>query len=433
MTHPAAAPEVPGEAWTLPLGEVRPLAAAQVLGPPSLYWARETDGQSIAGFGVAATLGPVGGDAALLDRLTADVQRRRERAPGTRLPPLVWLGGLGFGPSAVKDPRWEPFGTARFQLPRLAIWRAEGGSHVTAFDADPDRARTRAEEVVARLGAARLSDAEPPPASPGPGARVEVDRAGWQALHARALATIASGALEKVVLARPIDLEGDGGGLIPVLARLEADGQQGTLFAFEGTPGTWFVGLSPELLVRVEDRVVFTEAIAGTARQGAGDSLLSDERMLREQGAVVEAIRAGLTPLCEELRIPDRPGLLTLRDLVHLRTPVEGRLREGTSLDAVVASLHPTPATGGTPRARALAFLSEHEGLDRGWYAGALGGVGPRGLHLSVGLRSALLHPGGVRLFVGAGVVAGSTADFEWLETETKARPMMRAVGHPIA
>src|SRR5690606_41827315 len=97
MTHPAAAPEVPGEAWTLPLGEVRPLAAAQVLGPPSLYWARETDGQSIAGFGVAAALGPVGGDAALLDRLTPDVQRRRERAPGTCLAPHVRSGGVCVG------------------------------------------------------------------------------------------------------------------------------------------------------------------------------------------------------------------------------------------------------------------------------------------------------------------------------------------------
>ena len=55
--------------------------------------------------------------------------------------------------------------------------------------------------------------------------------------------------------------------------------------------------------------------------------------------------------------------------------------------------------------------------------------MGPDGLHLSVGLRSALIHPGGARLFVGAGVVAGSTADAEWEETEAKARPMLRAVG----
>ena len=427
MTGPSPAHASPAPAaWTLPVA-VRPLEAAKALGAPQLFWAREAEGVSLAGFGIADTRRGDDLRGGLLESLERDVQLR-QRAGGQRLPPLVWLGGVGFGAAPSRDPRWTGFGQVRFQLPRLAVWSEGDASFVTAFAADASEARAAADRARARLGEARVPAA---PSGPGraPTLRRPGDAGGWHELHARAMAAIASGALSKVVLARPVDLEGALSGPIPVLERLGEDGRQGTLFAFQGEGDAWFVGLTPETLVRVRDGVVSTEAIAGTARTGLGEALLSDERMLREQGAVVSAIRDALSPLCDRLEVPSRPELLSLRDLVHLRTPVEGHLREGVSLDAVVRALHPTPATGGTPRERALPFLAEHEGFDRGWYAGALGGVGPMGLHLSVGLRSALLHPGGARLFVGAGVVAGSTAQVEWDETEAKALPMLRAVG----
>src|SRR5690606_24774561 len=285
------------------------------------------------------------------------------------------------------------FGGVRFQLPRLSVWRVGDASYVTAFADDPAQARAAAEDAQAKLDGRGQG-----PASGGVGAlatRRPGDPEAWRTLHARAIEAIDQGALSKVVLARPVDLEGELEGLVPVLTRLDEDGQQGTLFAFQGEGDAWFVGLTPEVLVRVTEGVVRTEAIAGTARAGEGASLLTDERMRREQGAVVTAIREALEPLCDRLEIPEAPGLLQLRDLVHLRTPIEGHLREGVSLDQVVRALHPTPATGGSPREAALPFLAAHEGFDRGWYAGALGGVGPMGLHLSVALRSALLHPGG--------------------------------------
>jgi salicylate biosynthesis isochorismate synthase/menaquinone-specific isochorismate synthase len=76
-----------------------------------------------------------------------------------------------------------------------------------------------------------------------------------------------------------------------------------------------------------------------------------------------------------------------------------------------------------------MAWLREHEGFPRGWYAGVVGAMGPNQLTLAVALRSALLAGPTARLFVGAGIVEGSRPASEWLETERKARAMLPALG----
>ncbi len=77
----------------------------------------------------------------------------------------------------------------------------------------------------------------------------------------------------------------------------------------------------------------------------------------------------------------------------------------------------------------ALDFIARQEALDRGWYAGAVGALGGGRAHLCVPLRCALLDGATARLFVGAGLVAGSTAPAEWDETQRKAAPMLDALG----
>ena len=83
--------------------------------------------------------------------------------------------------------------------------------------------------------------------------------------------------------------------------------------------------------------------------------------------------------------------------------------------------LHPTPAVGGLPRAEALAWLDDHEGLDRGWYAGPIGWVDGRGEGVFVvALRSALVRGAEATAFVGCGLVRGSEPRAEWDETRAK-------------
>lgn len=429
MSHFKSSHESHRVAWTERLGPVDPLACAAVLGPPTVFWESRARREVVAGYGTCAVLDVEEGTppARVLDAAARSLPGDWSGEPDAPRPPGVWFGGISFTGRDPEDPRWAGFPGARFVLPERLVWSHGAETFATAFAQSPGEAR-RLASLRARL--ATLPSPLPPAAHEGPVFRLLPDRAHWDALHARALEAFASGRLGKVVLARAIDVATEGR-LEPLaaLARMRAEAARGTAFAFHGADGSTFLGLTPETLVRVHGRRVETEALAGTAPAGREEGLLGDERIAREHGAVVEGIREALAPLCERVMVDAQPSLLRLRDVVHLRTRVAASLREDVPVSAVVAALHPTPATNGTPRPEAHAFLSAHERLERGWYAGALGWVGPEGVELVVGLRSALVREKDARLFVGAGVVAGSTAQGEWDETEAKARPMLRALG----
>jgi isochorismate synthase EntC len=147
------------------------------------------------------------------------------------------------------------------------------------------------------------------------------------------------------------------------------------------------------------------------------------------RGALLEA----LGTMCDEITADDEPSLLALPHVQHLHTAVRARLLAGHSLLDLAGAVHPTPAVGGTPRAAALAFIREHEQLDRGWYAAPIGWVGRDAGELAVALRSALVHGGVATLFAGCGIVAGSEPARELAESRVKLRPMQAALAATLA
>lgn len=296
----------------------------------------------------------------------------------------------------------------------MLAWWSGGRTYAAAFG-------ERAEQL---LGA--IEEAEP--VVEVPRARVDAgDRAAWSAMIEGALAQIASGALSKVVLARRLRVRAEA----PfeerrILKVLEARFPSCRTFLLRTEEGSAFLGASPETLCRVQGRLLETEALAGT---GHGEELLSSEKDRREQAWVVEAIVEALRPFAASVEVAPEPGLKRLANVTHLWTPIRAELREGVEAIEAARALHPTPAVGGTPRAAAIAFQRAHEGFDRAWYAGAIGARGPHGLELCVGIRSALVRGSEATVFAGAGIVAGSTADSEWAETERKARALLGALG----
>src|SRR5206468_12518986 len=142
---------------------------------------------------------------------------------------------------------------------------------------------------------------------------------------------------------------------------------------------------------------------------------------------VVDHIVEALSGIARSVQRKPEPGLRALANVVHLHTPISARLAHGRGVADVAAALHPTPAVLGVPAAAARRFLSEHEGLERGLYTGLVGWVGPRRSELAVALRCALIRGNRARLFVGAGIVEGSSAEREWEETEMKARALLEA------
>ena len=136
-----------------------------------------------------------------------------------------------------------------------------------------------------------------------------------------------------------------------------------------------------------------------------------------------------LEPLGLKLEFSAKPELRRLANVQHLQTSLGAVLPTNVRALDVLARLHPTPAVGGTPAETVIPRIREFEGFSRGLYAGALGWIDARGgAEFFVGLRSALIAGPHARLYAGAGIVAGSSPEKEFAETELKFSAMQDAL-----
>ncbi|HUM10931.1 MAG TPA: isochorismate synthase [Myxococcaceae bacterium] len=398
--------------------------------PWTLSW---SDGAwSWAGTGVSAAL-RAPGHGPLLDA----VSRSEVVVEGGSIPPPApWFGGFAFDAAAAIDRWWEAFPAAWALVPRLLLGTDGRYGELVAFvrieeDGLPG-ARERARALL-RQARGTLLDSPAPGSARAPGRPPRVrpqDRGAWDALVSEALEAFESGHLRKVVLARALELQADAALDVPVVrGRMRAIAGPAVGYELRADDGTTLLGASPERLFLLDAGRLETQALASSAAPDEMDRLTGGRKEAREHAAVVESIRTALLPLSSEVEIGAAPEPLALGYVAHLRTPVRARLRPGVTPADVARALHPTAAVGGTPRDEALAFLRSHERLARGWYAGAIGWIGPDRADLRVALRCALVRGTGARLFSGAGCVPGSTVEGEWVETAVKARFMLRAFG----
>ena len=264
------------------------------------------------------------------------------------------------------------------------------------------------------------------------------DGGNYRAAVQAALDRIAAGEFNKIVLARTRTISAPEA-LHPLrmLNGLRQRFPDCYAFSVANGKGQSFIGATPERLARVSRGVLETEALAGSAPRGTtasedavhGGALLRSEKDRREQKLVLDSICRRLAPLGLKLEFSSEPTLRRLANVQHLQTAVRATLPEPVRLLDVIARLHPTPAVGGSPREAAIARLLELEGFPRGLYAGALGWLNARdGGEFFVGLRSALVDGRTACLFAGAGIVAGSSPEREFAETELKFRAIQDAL-----
>ena len=253
-------------------------------------------------------------------------------------------------------------------------------------------------------------------------------RASYRDAVKQAADAIDAGELGKVVVAREVEAVGSIDPAV-VLARLSNRFDSCAVFGF-GRGQSCFVGASPEILAELDGDVVTTYAVAGTAPRGSttpddaakAQRLASDPKEQAEHRYVVDYLRTRLALAGVELDPTGGTEVRTLPGIHHLVTTVTGRITpEPGMVLRLAGALHPTPAVGGTPTTFAQQWIAEHEGLDRGWYAGPVGWIDHRGCgSFYVALRSALIGSAGMRLCAGAGIVAGSDPEQELVETDVK-------------
>jgi menaquinone-specific isochorismate synthase len=403
------------------------------------YW-RDRDGSfEMAGVGEADVLSP----SRIPPEPHAVLDEIRRRLPAGGDQPRYY-GGFRFEPTRAPGGRWREFVAYRFVAPLVELCRDSRGTRlaVNLYEApgqSPGDVIGRARGLLSEK--VLFSDGEMAASLPQVIQREDrPDRAGWTAMLGRAAEAFDRGELRKVVLARetcftapePFDPVG-------VLRALARQTENAFLFCFHPSPGRAFLGASPERLLLRRDARLYSEAIAGTRPRAAdpetdaalGRALLDSAKDLREHALVVEALRGHFARLCSETRVDDAPSLLNLRHCRHLATRFEGLLRGGVTDADILATLHPTPAVGGTPTDRALAFIAREEPFDRGTYAGPVGWVSASGAEFCVGIRSGQVRGNELAVYNGAGIVPGSDPDEEWNEIETKMENFLRAVGLP--
>jgi len=258
----------------------------------------------------------------------------------------------------------------------------------------------------------------------------------WQTSVDEAVSRIGRGELDKVVLARDIVARSDQPIHIgALLQRLNDAFPECWTFSVDG-----LVGATPELLVRRQGSHVTSRVLAGTVRRSSNSdrddelaaALLGSDKDQEEHAYAVESVASALAKHCTDLVVPEQPFVLQLANVQHLATDVTGELASTVTALALAAALHPTAAVCGTPTERALATITELEGMQRGRYCGPVGWIDPDGNgEFGIALRCAQVEDDSfmsLRLYAGCGIVAGSKSEAEVAESQNKFAAMKNAL-----
>ena len=405
----------------------------------------DLNGHAICGLGSAATVQARGpgrfSEAAARCRAVGARTFADDVALDAGAPPgsgPVFVGGFAFADQGGGTPEWGSFAPALLVLPEVSLARQDGQARMTVntLAEGNDDAADLVARVQLRLG--ELSPASMPLIDPDPVSRPRVAGAAppshYEEAVRRAVEQIRAGRMEKVVLAREVRVHS---GLpidpAPVFGALRSVFAECYCYCVGSGDGV-LVGASPELLVRRDGARVQTVALAGTTRRSAdpavdahlGEQLLQSPKNRAEQAIVSRRIERVLDPVSVWVAAIEEPVLVKVQNVQHLATPIRAQLADSVSTVELAGRLHPTPAVGGEPGEVAEPMIPALEGLDRGWYAGAIGWTDlAEDGEFCVALRCALLRGEVAHLYAGCGIVADSVAAEELAETEVKLQALL--------
>jgi menaquinone-specific isochorismate synthase len=350
----------------------------------------------------------------------------------------ILFGGFSFDPMKENSELWAGFSEAKFVMPTIMLTVSNGKSYmtinklITPFD-QLDKCLQHFEQFVEMKPNYQL-DCE----KGNEFASIELKTSEWIEAVEKATSDIRAKEMDKVVLAREVRLEFSNTiNPYQVVGRLQREQPTSFIFGFENGQ-QYFIGATPERLVKKEENHVLSTCLAGSIKSGKdndedqqlGDQLLQDDKNLIEHSIVVKMIKEAFDQFCDEVVSPMDPTLLKTKNIQHLYTPVKGLAREGHTLFSMVERLHPTPALGGFPKEKAIEKIREFEPMHRGWYGGPIGWLDHEDNgEFVVAIRSGLIEGNKAALFAGCGIVAESEPESEYHETKIKLKPMLSALG----
>ena len=312
---------------------------------------------------------------------------------------------------------------------------------------DLEASYARAVETIAEIRW-RLDGPVPhPPRPPGPDRRApkfepNMSRARFEAIVARIIEYIYAGDAFQVVPSQRWSAA------VPV----EAFSIYRGLRAVNPSPYMYFLdfgdfeiaGASPEPLITVTGRRVTTRPIAGTRPRGGdpdedrrmADELLADEKERAEHVMLVDLGRNDLGRVCEygSVQVESFMAVENYSHVMHIVSSVAGKLREGIGALDALRSVLPAGTLSGAPKVRAMQIIDELEPVKRGGYGGAIGWVSYTGeLDTCIHIRTVVVKDGVAHVQAGGGTVADAKPDYEFRESEAKARAVLQAIELAVA
>jgi anthranilate synthase component 1 len=383
--------------------------------------------------------------------LAAETVGRHRQADLPGLPPFAG-GAVGFfGYDCVRaveplgPPNPDPVG-----LPDMALMLSDV---LVAFDhlrhtttvlahcsgeADYDAAVAAIREVRERLaGPLPRPPGAPIPERPEPSFESNMPREAFEAMVARIIEYVHAGDAFQVVPSQRWTAD----------APVEPFSIYRGLRAINPSPYMYFldfedfqiVGASPEPLVTVSGGRVSTRPIAGTRPRGAtpeedlriGEELLADEKERAEHVMLVDLGRNDLGRVCEygTVAVDDLMIVETYSHVLHIVSNVSGKLRADVSPTDALRSVLPAGTLSGAPKFRAMQIIDELEPVKRGAYGGAVGYLSYTGeLDTCICIRTVVVKDGKVHVQAGGGTVADAKPEYEYEESRSKARGVVRAM-----
>jgi anthranilate synthase component I len=198
-------------------------------------------------------------------------------------------------------------------------------------------------------------------------------------------------------------------------------------------------GASPEPLLTVAGRHASTRPVAGTRPRGGdaaedaqiADGLLADEKERAEHVMLVDLGRNDLGRVCEygSVAVDSFMAVETYSHVMHIVSSVSGTLRDEVGPMDALRSVLPAGTLSGAPKVRAMQIIDELEPVKRGGYGGAIGYLSYTGdLDTCIHIRTVVIKDGVAHVQAGGGTVADAKPAYEFLESEAKAKGVLRAI-----
>ncbi|QKF66466.1 anthranilate synthase component I [Arcobacter venerupis] len=190
-------------------------------------------------------------------------------------------------------------------------------------------------------------------------------------------------------------------------------------------------GSSPEVMIRLVDGHLLLRPIAGTRKRGRTlekdlemeNELINDIKERAEHLMLVDLGRNDVGRVA-------RPGTVKVTDLMriekyshvmHIVSDVEAIIDDKYDMFDLFMATFTAGTMTGAPKIRAMELIAEFEGIKRNFYSGSIAYFGFDGnMDSAITIRTTMLTEDTVIFQAGAGVVADSNPDDEYLEVHNK-------------